>query len=158
QIVLVTHGLGQPEEGRKHLNELLDAFRREPPALERGAELLRSVGDPDGARKLLEEAHEKLKDEKARKQLAYRRSRLAVDPADEITWLEKCDRTQAEVQATLAMALGRQAEQDGRAEEAAGHYRRVADLIAAMPESPATFHEGGIASLARFRATGQTAA
>src|SRR5262249_17999706 len=85
------------------------------------------------------------------------RALLRTDLDDEIVWLGRSDPANLEVKASLSMALGNKARQEGRDGEAATHLREAIDLYARQTTSTATLNNGALAHFALYGVTGERA-
>ncbi len=151
----VAYWMGEPKEGQKHLDFLLEQTGRASEVVLGVAEVYRSVGEFALARKAIEEVYEKEKDDARKYEAAFRRARLSVDAEDEFAWLKKCDSKHEDIQVALLQTQARQAEEQGRYAEAAGHMRKALELLAKFPDSPEGSNERGVAFMWLFRLTGE---
>jgi hypothetical protein len=147
----VYYWLGRPAEGRKLFDELLEAEGRASPFLLAVSRALRELGAVSEARPLVEEAYNKEGDERRKQEAALVRSLLATDLDDQITWLSRSNPASLEVQASLSTTRGHKAAQDGRDDEAAGHFRTALSAYAKMAPSDATLNNSAIIHLALYR-------
>jgi hypothetical protein len=155
-LAQVYYWLGRPDEGWKLFDEVLKADGRKVDTVLLVASLLRELGVLGQARSLLEEAW-KLPGTEAqdKEKLAFLRALSCNDLDDEIVWLERCDPVNPQVKASLAESKGRKALRENKDAEAATFFREAVAVYAAQPESAATLNNGGLASQALYRATGE---
>jgi hypothetical protein len=151
----VYYWLGKHQEGRKLFDEMLAEKQRSVETLLGVSILLREVGAISEARSLAEEAYEKETDPTKKAHAARQRSVLMVSLDDQITWLKRSKQDDPDVKGSLATALGDQALEEGRNEEAAQHLREAIATYTSMPESPVSLNNGALAYLSLYRVTGE---
>ena len=154
----VYYWLGKHAEGRKVFDDFLAAQDRSPEVLVAVSHALREVGAVSEARVLAEEAYKKEKDPSKRYHAAAQRAVVAVDLDDRIHWLGLTDPADLNAQALLSNSRGNQALEEGRDDEAAGHFRQAIATFARLPEDVATLNNGANAQSALYHATGDLAA
>jgi tetratricopeptide (TPR) repeat protein len=150
----VDYWLGKPEEGRKLLDELLSAKKRDPKFLIRVASVLREVGDNQSARSLVEEAFTSAKTPVDQHEAAHLRAVLYVDLDDEIVWLERCDQTSPQINANLHSVHGARAHREGRDQEAIGELNRALEAWSAMPRTDTTLNNGALVAQQLYAMSG----
>lgn len=153
----VYYWLGKQAEGRKLIDELLEAQKRDSKVLLGVARILREVGDRSGSRALAEEAYEKEADPKKKYEAALLRAVTLIDLDDEITWLERSNPADTHVKASLSTARGNKALIEGKDADAEKYLRQAVELYARQTESAATLNNGALAYFSLFRATRQRA-
>ena len=154
QLGQVYYWLGKQQEGRAEFDKLLAKHQRKAEILYSLANVLRDLGATAEARKLMEEAYNKARDEAVRHAVAHLRAITSTGLDDEIQWLERCDPRDENTQALLARSRGACAEAEGKDDEAAANYRQAVAIYQRQPESAATLNNGAMASLALFEITG----
>jgi tetratricopeptide (TPR) repeat protein len=154
----VYYWLGRQAEGRKLFDEFLASKARSFEALMGTAFRLRQIGAESEARTMIEEAYDKASKNEERYQAAGFRAVLGKDSDDKIAWLSKADPASANVKAHLGMTRGDKALEEGRDDEAAGHYRNALDAYTAMQRTASSLNESALAHYGIFRATGDRAA
>jgi tetratricopeptide (TPR) repeat protein len=149
----VYYWLGKHAEGRKLFDELLKKHGRSSEMLVRVAQVLRNVGVVSEARALSEEAYNKETNKANKQHAAHLRAVMNRDLDDHITWLERANRDDPLVQASLSEARGDKASRDNRDEEAAKHYREAIATYGRLAESAGTLNNCALAHFALFRVT-----
>jgi hypothetical protein len=150
----VYYWLGKHADGRKLFDDLLAAKGRSSLALAGIANTLRQLGADAEARTLAEEAVAKANSADERTSAALLRSSLFTDTDDQIAWLLKCDQTNPNVRAPLALARANKAAADGRDADAAAQFRAAIAAYAALPRGLGTLNQTALAYSALFRLTG----
>jgi hypothetical protein len=150
----VTYWLGRPAEGRRLFDEVLKGNQRSPEMLLAVGRVLREVGAVAEARSLMEEAYNKEPEPAKKFAAARQRALLFVDLDDEIAWLQKSNTGSPDVKASLSLAQGQKALDEGKNEEAAKHLRDSIASLGAMPENSATLNNTALAYFSLYRVTG----
>lgn len=153
-LAQVDYWLGKPEEGRKLLDELLEAKKREGATLLAVSEVLREVGEQTAARALAEEAWKDGKEDELRQHAALQRSLMFTDDDDKILWLERCDQSSPYITAELPAARGRKAHRDGRDQEALDQLTRSLAAWSAMPKSASVLNNGATVAQELYNISG----
>jgi tetratricopeptide (TPR) repeat protein len=149
--------LGKHQEGRALFDELLAAEGRKFETLLGVSELLRQVGSVAEARELAEEAYNNQQDPHLQHVAAGVRAQLFVDLEDEIQWLRLADVTSPFTSTSLEQALGQQAFQAGRNDEAAQHLRQAVQGFLRQTENSSSLNNAAGASFYLYRVTGERA-
>ena len=150
----VDYWLGKQAEGRKLFDDLLDAHHRDPGVVASVAATLRSLGSVEEARGLAEEAYQKASDNPLRWGAAHLRSLLAIDPEDEVAWLERSDPSEARIRASIHSSKGQIAERKGQRAVARREYEMAAEAFAKMPESATQLNSSALIHLALYSMEG----
>ena len=150
----VYYWLGKQDEGRKLFDELLTAHHREYGILVNVAGLLRSVGALQDARSLVEEAYRAGKDNNERWSAAHIRSVMHIDAEDELTWLERSDRSHGRVRASIHATRAQIAARRGDRAGARRDFQLAAAEYAKLPESPDQLNGSGLVLLALYALEG----
>jgi tetratricopeptide (TPR) repeat protein len=153
RLAQVYYWLGRQAEGKKLFDEFVAGQGGASAAVLRVSGILREVGDETAARRMAEEAYQKETDQARKYAAAIFRAVMFTDVDDEITWLGRANPDDPHVQASLNTARGTKAEQDGRHEDAAGHFRKAIELYDKMPENATTLNNSSIAHFALFGIT-----
>ncbi len=148
----VYHRLGRKAEGDAELQALVD--RDDPDLTLAVARTYRELGIELRARELAESVHAAA-DEPHKSRAAIVRSLLAIDLADEETWLRKADQSDPHVRRNLlGVEAGRLLEQ-GKRREADAAFARVADeWDREARRDPSATNNAAIALQERFACTG----
>jgi tetratricopeptide (TPR) repeat protein len=154
----VYYWLGKHAEGKAQFEEALKDRNRDTEMLLQVSTTLRSVGAVSEARALAEEAYNKEQNPARKFEAATTRALIPVDTRDQITWLERANPADAQIQAWLGTARGNQALQDGQDEEAAKHLRKAIEIYGKMEVNAATLNNCANAWSSLYRATGDRAA
>lgn len=149
----VYYWLGRATDGRKMFEELLTSRNRTADAVIQVAMRLREIGDFSESRNLLEEAYAKEKDLSTKQTVARNRALLMNDLDDEILWLSRSNPNEPSVEASLASSRGHKAQQDGKDEEAANHFRRAIEIFDKMPENASTLNNSALVYFSLYRVT-----
>src|SRR5262245_57127831 len=148
------------KEGQQTFDDLLERTGRDPRMLYQVAQTLHRVGEAAAARKLLEEIL--AKESPNSHQLALLRASWHTDVADEVNWLKKAsqaDPKDTSTQVKLATAEARQAEQQGKDQEAVWHLRKAIGILDKVtPRSADVLADSGLLQLSLFRLSGDKAA
>jgi len=150
--------LGRSQEGKKLFDELLAARSRSAAALLTVAAALREIGALSEARTLAEEAYAKATEAPLRHQIAFVRSITSTDLEDRATWLNRADRTDPRVRATLATTEGQLAYEKGDDKTAAMRHADALRALSEMPESSNTCNDISLVWQAQYAATGDRSA
>jgi hypothetical protein len=150
----VYYWLGKQAEGRKLFDELLASHQREPGVLTEVSALLRSVGSIQEARALAEEAHGKATDNNLRWSAAHLRSVMPIDDEDELSWLERSDRSQGRIRASIHTIRAQIAQRKGQRAMAKREYEAAADEFAKLPESAMQLNSSALVHLALYSMEG----
>ncbi|RQP21248.1 hypothetical protein DZC73_28855 [Albitalea terrae] len=150
----VYYWLGKQADGKKLFDELLASHKREPGMLIDVSVLLRSIGAVQEARALSEEAHAKATDNDLRWTAAHLRSVMNTDAQDELAWLERSDRSQARIRASIHTVRAQIAEQKGQRAAAKRDYELAAEEFAKMPESSTQLNSSALVHLALYSMEG----
>jgi len=150
----VYYWLGKQAEGRKLFDELLAAHHREPGVMVSVASVLRSVGSVEEARTLAEEAYEKAADNDLRWGAASMRSLMSIDAEDELAWLERSDRSDGRIRASIHSSRARIAELKGQRAVARREYGMAVDEYAKLPESAGQLNNSALVHLALYAMEG----
>jgi tetratricopeptide (TPR) repeat protein len=134
---------GRAEEGRKLFDEVIEANGRDAATLYGVASLLRDLGIDHEARNLLEEAFGKATGPE-RDGVVQLRALLATSDDDKVAWLEKGDPQNASIRIGLAEARGLRAEEEGRLDEAAKHFREALDGYEKQGKTPAALNNSSL--------------
>ena len=149
---------GDAKEGQQAFDHLLEQSKRSPGAVQCGPGA--AEGGPDGAGPEADRGG--LREGAGEGQQAAARGARAEwsnDPADKLDWLKKADDSQPEVKYRVAGAEARQAEDQGKEQEAVWHLRQGLDVLARItPKTDETLAELGKFQLWIFRLTGDRAA
>ena len=150
----VYYWLGKQADGRKLFDELLAAHQHEPGVVLKVASVLRSVGSIHEARGLAEEAYEKATDDNVRWEAAFLCSLMSIDAEDELTWLERSDRSDGRIRASIHGSRARIAERKGQRAVARREYQMAVDEFAKLPESAAQLNNSALVHLALYSMEG----
>jgi hypothetical protein len=150
----VYYWLGKQAEGRKMFDELLAAHQREADMLVEVASVLRAVGSIQEARAMAEEAYAKATDDDLRWGVAHLRSVMAIDPEDELAWLERSDRSQGRIRASIHTSRAQIAEIKGQRAVAQREYETAAEEFAKLPESAVQLNSAALVNLALYSMEG----
>ena len=153
----VYYWLGRFDEGKTLFDDLLSSNRRDPQILLSVAETLRDVGEQDLARNLAEEAYDAAGNQQQRNAAALLRGLLRKNADDGVTWLEKADTNQLNIQIQLSYARGSVATRNGDFTKAAYHMREAAKGYESLPVTSSSLNNGGLAYLSLFSLTGDPA-
>lgn len=153
----VYYWLGKEKEGRALFDELLASHERDHKTLVGVSEMLRHLGAMPDARTLAEEAYSKGANDNEKYEAAAQLALMTHDRDDRITWLERSDPKDKEVQATLASTKSRKLASEGKLDEAAAEMSKSIDLYNAMPETATTLNNSALCYLERFSMTGNKA-
>ncbi len=153
----VYYWLGKSKEGKELFDQLLASRKRAYPILMSLAGTLREVGETTQARELTEEAYKTATKDREKFDAAALRARLQTDIDDEITWLEKCDANEANVQIELNSVRGEKALRDGQRELAAQNFRKAIAGYEKMPKSAPMLNNCGLVYLSLYLVTGDIA-
>lgn len=157
RLAQVKFWLGRDADGRKLIEDVLVAEKRNFDALLRASYLYRDVGAAEDARKLLEEAFAKETELPRRHRAAELRAILPVDLEDRLRWLERADPESQNVVGLLHSTRGYLARERGQDQEASDYLLKAVKLYDDMPRSPATLNNGGLACLALYNVNGDKA-
>jgi hypothetical protein len=146
----VYYWLGKQAEGRKLFDELMAAHQREAGVVLQVASVLRSVGSVEEDRALAEEAYGKASENNVRWSAAFIRSLMSADSDDELTWLERSDRSDGRIRANIHSSRGLIAERKGQRAVAKNEYEMAADEFAKMPESATQLNSAALVHLALY--------
>ncbi len=141
----VYYWLGKPAEGRKLFDEYMESNSRSARSMMMIASQLRQVGLESEARKLAEQSYDGATTTEDKHDAASLRAVCSVDEGDEIEWLRKSNTEDPHVKASLEKALGRQARDQGRDQDAVKHYTAAIAAYGAMPRSSLTLNETALA-------------
>ena len=150
----VYYWLGKQGEGKKLFDELLAAHGRAYDILIDVSGLVRSVGATQEARALVEEAYGKAKDNDQRWNAAHLRSVMNTSPEDELSWLERSDRSIGRVRASIHTTRAQLAEQKGQRSTAKREYELAAAEFAKQPESATQLNSSALVNLALYALEG----
>ena len=156
-LAQVYYWQGKHAEGRRLLDQVLGARKRDPILLVQAADLLREVGSESEARVLAEEAFNKATVPAVKNQAAVLRGLLGEDVEDRITWLRRANTDEPHVKAILSEDLARQALNRGKEGEAIANLEKVVSIYEAMPESSSVLNNTWIAMSQLARLTGDVA-
>jgi tetratricopeptide (TPR) repeat protein len=157
-LAQVYYWLGKHDEGRKLFDQVLANQKRSFTILLSVARLLREVGGVSEARALAEEAYNKEPDQRKKYQAAIQRAFMNIDLDDDILWLGRADPNDFQVQASLHLAKGNKATQEGQDAKAAEHYQKAIDIYARQPVEAAVLNNGANAYAALYAVTGKAEA
>ena len=146
----VYYWLGKQDEGRKLFDELLKSHGRGYAILVNVAGLLRSVGALQDARSLVEEAYRVGKDKNEQWGAAHLRSVMHIDAEDELTWLERSDRSHGRVRASIHATRAQIAARRGDRAGARRDFQLAAAEYAKLPESTDQLNGSGLILLALY--------
>ncbi len=149
----VSFWLGKHAEGKKLFDAVLAAHGRGAEVLLAVAGRLREVGAVTEARQMAEEAYEKAPQRPVKYAAAAQRFVMATDLEDRIAWLEKGNPDSPEVQASLADSRGRKAEEEGKDDQAAAHYRAAIAVYARQADSAATLNNSALVFFSLYHLT-----
>jgi hypothetical protein len=149
----VYYWLCRHQDGRKLVDEMLQAEKRSTERILQVGHVLREVGPVSEARALVEEAYGKETDAQKKYLCAQFRAVMPVDLDDQITWWGRADPDNVEVKASLLTAKGRRAEREGKDGEAAAAYRQAIATYAKMPDSAAALNNCALAHFALYQLT-----
>lgn len=150
----VYYWLGKQAEGRKLFDELLAAHQRDPGVVLKVASVLRSVGSVEEARALDEETYQKATDNNMRWNAAFMRSLMSIDAEDELAWLERSDRSEGRIRASIHSSRAQIAERKGQRAVARREYQMAAEEFAKLPESAAQLNSSALIHLALYSMEG----
>jgi tetratricopeptide (TPR) repeat protein len=153
----VYYWLGKSQQGKELFDQLLASRKRAFPILMSLAKTLREVGETTQARGLTEEAYKTATKKEDKFDAAALRARLQTDIDDEITWLEKCDVNETDIQIELNSARGEKALSDGQRELAAQYLRKAIAGYEKLPQNAAVLNNCGLACLNLYSVTGDIA-
>jgi hypothetical protein len=146
----VYYWLGKQDEGRKLFDELLKSHGRGYAILVNVSGLLRSVGALQDARSLIEEAYRVGKDRNEQWNAAHMRSVMHIDAEDELTWLERSDRSHGRVRASIHATRAQIAARRGDRAAARRDFQLAAAEYAKLPESTEQLNGSGLILLALY--------
>lgn len=150
----VYYWLGKHDDGKRLFDELLQAHGRAYRMLLDVGGLLRSVGALHDARALIEEAHGKANSPEERWTAAQIRAVMYVDPDDELAWLEKSDRSNARVRASIHTTKAQLAERKGQRAAARREYELALAELGKLPEDASQLNGLALVHLALYAMEG----
>lgn len=150
----VYYWLGRQQEGRRLMEEVINAKHRSCQVLLGVAMTLRDVGAEVDARELAGEAYKVARTEEERHASASVRALVYTDQDDRIAWLEKTNTGLARNKANLASARGDKAMSDCRLDDAARHYAEAVSVYRTLPRDAAGLNNMALAQLGAFGAKG----
>lgn len=146
----VYYWLGKQAEGKKLFDELLEAHKRGyTPLLEVGG-VLRSVGSVQEARALVEEAYGKAKDNEQRWAAAHFRSLMYTETDDELLWLERSDKSQGRIRASIHSTRATLADRKGQRATAKREYELAVAEFTKLPETATQLNSLALVHLALY--------
>ncbi len=154
----VYYWLGKHAEGRALFDEVLLANQRDFDTLMAVGSTLRDLGAESDARQLAEEAYEKETDPARKYEAAQMRAVMPVDIDDRITWLERADPSDVNVQARLNTALGHKAIQEGEDAKADRYFRNAIKAYASQAESASAVNNAALVYFSLFELNGDRVA
>ncbi|HTL55961.1 MAG TPA: hypothetical protein VL361_09795 [Candidatus Limnocylindrales bacterium] len=150
----VYYWLGKSKEGGELFRQLLEGHKGEYSLQMNLGSILREVGEVSQARELVEQAYRTATADMDKFEAASLRARLEMDTDDQISWLEKCDPNNPNIQVELDSARGRKALVEGNRELAARFLRKAVEGYKNLPQNTATFNNFGLAYLDLYYAGG----
>jgi len=151
----VNYWLGKYDEGRQLFDQLLDANNRDFKILVAVSSMVREVGRSAEAKKLVEEAYQKSTIATEKQSAAAMRASMGGDYDDRIMWLERADRNDPQVKASLKAAKGSQAYIEGDFEEAERLLRESIAVYDETPEDTSALNNSGLTCFTLYRITGE---
>jgi tetratricopeptide (TPR) repeat protein len=150
--------MGRHEEGRAHLDALLEEHQRSAASLLMVGEILREVGAHGEAGAVFEESYAQARSDEERYEAAAARALTAEDPDEELGWLRRADPASPFVRAGVSSALADQSMRQGDEAAAEHHLRQAIGLYAQMPETTSSLNNGALLWMRLHRVTGEPAA
>lgn len=146
----VYYWLGKQADGKKLFDDLLEAHQRGYNPLLEVAAVLRSVGSVQEARALVEEAYRKAKDNEQRWGAAHFRSVMYVEADDELLWLERSDKSQGRVRASIHSTRAQLADRKGQRATAKREYELALAEFSKLPETATQLNSMALVHLALY--------
>ncbi len=150
----VSYWLGKHDEGKKLFDELLESNKRSSEWMMEVGERLRTVGEVDMARAILDEAWTTEKVEATKKSIAASRQIMAIDSEDRMKWLQRCDQSQAYVKTAIHENAAYIAQEAGRMKDAITEYKAALVEYKNLSESSSKFNNEALVWQSLARLTG----
>jgi hypothetical protein len=149
----VYYWLGKQDKGDELFDELLNKYDRNDGILGSISRVLRDLGAEGKSKQYAEEAYEKANVED-KKGHAYQLYLLSTALDDQMTWLERSDKSKPWVQADLYATKAAQEEKNGNTKEAAEQYQKAIDIYLAANEEQYSYNNIALIYMRKYRLVG----